>query len=98
MLTFTGGGEAVIDIVDLGIVAGTNYTLIGLSTSSGLTTSNLTLGNTPNGFAGTFQLNANSIVLHVDAVPEPSSFALAVVGLTGVFVVARRRRQILRES
>ncbi len=88
---FTGSGQTFFDIVDLGIAAGGDYTLISFSSSSGVTSSNLSLGSTPAGFSGTLNLNSNSVTLHVDAVPEPSTVVLGVVGLAALSLFSRRK-------
>ena len=53
MLIFSGSGQATFDIVDDGIVAGSDYTLVTFASSNGLSLGNLSLGNTPPGFQGT---------------------------------------------
>lgn len=92
-LNFTGGGTALFDILNNGLISGSDYTLMNYSSVSGLTLSNLAFGSTPAGFAGQFTIGASSLTLHVDAVPEPSR---AVLGGLGLAVLTLRRRRKTR--
>jgi len=94
-LIFSGSGHAVFDIVDAGIVAGGDYTLVGFSSSSGLSLSSLSFGSTPAGFSGTFELTSTAITLHVDAVPEPSTWILLIAGGAAFFFLCWRKRLLL---
>lgn len=90
-LNYTGGGATIFDIVDSGgLTSGADYTLLNYGSVSGLSLSNLSFGSTPAGFAGQFTIGANSLTLHVDAVPEPSRALLGAMGLA--FIALRRRR------
>jgi len=89
-LNFTGGGMALFDILNVGMMSGTDYTLMNYGSVSGLTLANLAFGSTPAGFAGQFTIGSNALTLHVDAVPEPSRTLLGGLGLA--FITLRRRR------
>ena len=82
---------AIFDIVDAGMVAGTDYTLMNYGSVSGLTLSNLSINSMPAGYTGAFTIGSNSLTLRVDAAPEPSR---AMLGLLGLAFVAFRRRRI----
>jgi len=92
-LNYSGGGTALFDILNNGLTSGADYTLMNYSSVSGLTLSNLAFGSTPAGFAGQFTIGANSLTLHVDAVPEPSR---AMLGGVGIAIMALRRRRKAR--
>ncbi len=66
-LSFTGGGAAVIDIVDNGIVPGTDYTLISFGSSSGVTSASLVLGAIPAGIQASLDVTAGAVVLRTVA-------------------------------
>lgn len=89
-LNFTGGGTALFDILNTGMVSGTDYTLMNYSSVSGLSLANLAFGSTPAGFAGQFTIGSNALTLRVDAVPEPSRAFLGGLGMA--FIALRRRR------
>lgn len=89
-LSFTGGGAAIFDISDNGMISGADYTLMNYSSVSGLSLSNLAFGSMPAGFSGQFTIGATSLTLHVDSVPEPSRALLGALGL--IFMALRRRR------
>jgi len=91
-LNFTGGGTAIFDITDTGsMCSGADYTLMNYASVSGLTLSNLAFGTTPSIFTAHFNIGANALTLHVDAVPEPSRALLGGLGLA--FIALRRRRR-----
>lgn len=70
---FTGNGQAIVDLANYGIVAGNDYSLVFFASSNGLTAANFALGEVPSGFAGSFNVTSNSLVLHVSAVPETNN-------------------------
>jgi hypothetical protein len=90
-LNFTGSGTTLFDILNNGLTAGTDYTLMNYGSETGLTLANLGFGSTPAGFTGEFTIGATSLTLHVDAAPEPSRTLFAGLGL--VFIALRRRRK-----
>lgn len=73
------------------MTAGSDYTLITFASSSGTTASNLSLGDTPGGFSGTLNLNADSVTLHVNAVPEPSTVLFGAVNLVALVFFLNRK-------
>ena len=91
-LNYTGGGTAIIDITDTGSMSsGTDYILMNYTSMSGLSLANLAFGSTPPVFSAYFTIGANSLTLHVDAVPEPSRALLGVLGVA--FIALRSRRK-----
>jgi autotransporter-associated beta strand protein len=95
-LAFSGGGTALFDISDAGLVAGGDYTLLSFLDQSGLTLAHLAFGTTPSNFSGTFSITNNAVTLHVATVPEPSTASLAVVAGLGLLVHRRRGGQFSR--
>ncbi|AXQ30122.1 choice-of-anchor D domain-containing protein [Solimonas sp. K1W22B-7] len=82
-LGFSGGGTLVIDILDNGIVAGTDYTLLNFGSASGFTTANVSLGSVPPGLEGSLEVTTNAVVLRAPAeisvTPSSLSFGNIVV-------------------
>lgn len=86
-----------------GTLANGSYTLFTADAAvySGLTvdgsnfiTSGLSIGSGLSGYTANLQLSGNNIVLNLVAVPEPNQAALCVIGLLGLMVCIRRRRQM----
>ena len=86
---FTGPGSLIFNFTDKGVSPGT-YDLVDFAASTGLTTGNLSFGTVPAGFSGRFVLSGTEIAVVVNAVPEPSVWALLIVALA-VLIVWRRR-------
>lgn len=82
-LNFSGGGAAVIDIVDAGLVAGTDYTLINYGTANGFSAVNAVLGSLPSGLEATLEVTPTALILRtaakIDASPTSLSFAERLV-------------------
>ena len=92
-LALAGGGRIFFDLSDAdGLGVGT-YDLIDAGSLSGLTNANLALGQVPAGFVGTLSVAGNSIILTVNAVPEPSTWAALLVGMSAVIVFLGRKRR-----
>ena len=88
-LAFSGSGQLTFNLTDDGLMPGT-YDLIDFASSTGLTTANLGFGTVPNGFSGTFVLTDTEISVVVNAVPEPSTWAMWVAA--AVILLAWQRR------
>lgn len=88
--TATGGSaNIIIRAWDSSTGATWNDALIRTPVASGLiTVSSLGGGPTP---PATFAANSNFAGLTVEVVPEPSTVALAALGVAGLFFVARRK-------
>ncbi|WP_022976195.1 choice-of-anchor D domain-containing protein [Nevskia ramosa] len=82
-LNFSGGGAAVIDIVDAGLVAGTDYTLINYGSANGFLAANAALGGLPPGLEATLEVTPTALILRtaakIDASPTSLSFAERLV-------------------
>ncbi len=82
-LNFSGGGAAVIDIVDAGLVAGTDYTLINYGAANGFAAANVVLGSVPPGLEATLEVTPTALILRtaakIDAGPTSLSFAERLV-------------------
>lgn len=82
-LNFSGGGAAVIDIVDAGLVAGIDYTLINYGSANGLLAANAALGSLPPGLEATLEVTPTALILRtaakIDASPTSLSFAERLV-------------------
>ncbi|WP_428380426.1 choice-of-anchor D domain-containing protein [Nevskia ramosa] len=82
-LNFSGGGAAVIDIVDAGLVAGTDYTLINYGSANGFLAANAALGSLPPGLEATLEVTPTALILRtaakIDASPTSLSFAERLV-------------------
>ncbi len=89
-LIFSGAGQAVVNVVNNGIAAGDDYTLVTFTGSSGVALSNFTLRSTPAGFSGTLALDGSSLSLRIDAIPEPASVLLFAAGAIGLYALLRR--------
>ena len=72
-----------------GLAPGT-YDLIDFASSTGLTIANLGFGTVPNGFSGTFNLSGTELSLTINAIPEPSTWAMLAAGLAILFIYRRR--------
>lgn len=92
-LALVGGGRIFFDLSDAGGLGVGTYDLVDAGTLAGLTDANLAFGQVPAGFVGTLNVVGNSIILTVNAVPEPSTWAMLGVGAVGAGLVALRRRQ-----
>ena len=81
-LEFLGSGAAVIDIVDAGLVAGTDYTLITYG-GADFSAANVVLGTTPPGLEATLDVTPTALILRtaakIDASPTSLSFAERLV-------------------
>ncbi len=69
------------------------YTLITASSISGFNASSFNVANAQSGFTYTFNSTGTGITLNVQAVPEPSTYALLGLGLGAVLWRARRLRK-----
>jgi len=90
--SFTSGGVSTIDLNVLsGLTVGT-YTLLDWSSVTGSTVSlsNFVL-DAGSSSVGTLSLSGNSLILNVDAVPEPSTWVLLAVGAVVLAWTGRRR-------
>lgn len=81
-----------------GLTTGTAYTLMMFGSSTGLDYSDLLANTLPSGFVldssfgtGGFQINGSSLEVQFAAVPEPSTVALAGLGLAGLLALRRKR-------
>ncbi len=83
ILFFQGSGTAVIDIVDAGLVAGTDYTLISYGSASGFSAANVALGSLPPGLEATLDVTPTAVILRtaakIDVSPTSLSFAERLV-------------------
>lgn len=82
-LNFSGGGAAMIDIVDAGLVAGTDYMLINYGSANGFSAANAVLGAVPPGLEATLEVTPTALILRtaakIDASPTSLSFAERLV-------------------
>ena len=76
-LAFSGGGAAVIDIVDAGIVAGNDYTLINFAAASGPTTASFVLGSIPPELEASLDLTPTALILRTAAAIDVSTTSLS---------------------
>lgn len=82
------GGSANIIVRAWDSTTGATFAEALTRTSGLITVSSLGGGTTP---AATFAANSNFVGLTVAVIPEPSTVALAALGVAGLFFVARRK-------
>jgi len=92
-------GSANLDFSDFTFTAGTGFTATAYTLISGATslTGSLAasgLSGTINGYTGTLSMSGNNLILTVTGVPEPHEYAIAIAGLLGLVILARRRKGV----
>lgn len=100
VISLTGGGlnigTGVLNFDDFSFTAGVGFTAGVYTLFGGANALTGTLGSSLTGsIAGqssTIGLSGNNVILTVDAIPEPSTWALLAAGLTVVVTFRRRRR------
>jgi autotransporter-associated beta strand protein len=88
---FDSSGQALIDIVNAGLVVGTDYSLVSFTSTMGLTAANFTFGDVPAGFVGSISVTNNALMLHVSSVPDAGSTVLLLTVGCALLLVMRTR-------
>ncbi len=91
-----GSGTYAFQFLDADWQVGATYDLIGFSGTDFLA-SDFSFSN-GEGFTGYFTLDGSRLQFTVTAVPEPSTYAMAIAGLLVVIVVARKWRSAQAHS
>ncbi len=90
-LAFTGSGQLIFNLANAGGLMPGTYALVDFLSSTGLTTSSLSFGTVPDGFSGSFVLTGTEVSVTVNAVPEPSTWAL-LLGMALIAALVWRRQ------
>ena len=106
----TYGGALVFSLVDFTPVAGDEFevfNLIAASESGNFSSVEVGGSDLSSEFNGlwsgmnagvTYEYNVTTGILAVQAVPEPSTYALLALGAIGIFVALRRRQLVRAEA
>lgn len=90
-LAKAGTGTYNFTFVDVGWTAGSTYTLLQFTSSTGFVVGDFSFTNA-GPFSGSFSLSPTDLKFTLDAIPEPGSTVLLAIGLLS-FLAARRHRR-----
>jgi hypothetical protein len=89
-LTFTGSGQAIIDLINGGAIVGNDYSLLSFASQMGISAANFVLGDVPPDFVGYFTVTNNEVILHVSSLPDSGSNLLLLTASVALLAFGRR--------